>query len=78
LWERGKEEKIMGYGTTHFCPATNPEAAKEIGNRAKIPRRICKEALSDHPGQCERSAGFRDCKAVRLFGRDGAQYDQEL
>jgi len=76
LWEKGKEAKILGYGTTHFCTADQSKATKEIGNWTKITRSICNEAESDHSGECERSAGIRDRKAVRLFGRDSPQYDQ--
>ena len=67
MWEEGKEEKIMGYGTTNLCTTDKHEAAKEIGNRAEVTRSVYKEALSENPGQCERRARFRDSKELGMF-----------
>jgi hypothetical protein len=38
--EKGKEEKRVEYGTTHFCTAGKLEATKEIANRAQGTGRI--------------------------------------
>ena len=65
--EKGKAEKIRGYGTTKLCTTDKCEAAKAIGNRAEVTGSVDKETRSDHTGQCKRSARVRDRKEFGMF-----------